>query len=90
MMILAPGQLLAEELKIREMTQTDLAWIMGRPLKLINKIVNGKKRITVQTAKQLEAGLLNGPSAGFWLRLDNAFRLAKLEGAYWFSPMEMP
>ena len=38
-----PGQYLAEELEARSMTQKALAERMGRPLKTISEIINGKK-----------------------------------------------
>jgi HTH-type transcriptional regulator/antitoxin HigA len=40
--VVTPGDLLLETLDDREMTQSDLARRMGRPIKTINEIVNGK------------------------------------------------
>ncbi len=68
-----PGEVLAEELQARDMTQRELATRMGRPAQAINEIVNGKKTITAETALQLEKVL--GPSAEFWLGLQTTYDL---------------
>ena len=57
----------------RGWTQGDLARIMGRPLQTINQIVNGKKAITAETARELEAAL--GPQAQFWMNLETSWQL---------------
>ena len=49
-----PGETLAETLEEIGMSQSDLARRMGRPLKTINEIVQGKAAITADTALQLE------------------------------------
>lgn len=70
----APGELLAEALQEREMTQAELARRMGRPLKTISEIANGKASITADTAIQLERAL--GISASFWNGLETRYREA--------------
>jgi HTH-type transcriptional regulator/antitoxin HigA len=67
-----PGELLLEALEDRTMTQSDLARRMGRPIKTINEIVNGKASITPDTAIQLELTL--GIAADFWINLEAAYR----------------
>src|ERR1035437_4793605 len=67
-----PGELLLEALVDRGMTQSDLARRMGRPIKTINEIVNGKAAITPDTAIQLELAL--GITASFWNNLEAAYR----------------
>lgn len=52
-----PGEMLAEEIEARGMTQKALAQAMGRPPQLVNEIVHGKKTITADTALQLERAL---------------------------------
>lgn len=52
-----PGEMLAEEIEARGMTQKALAQVMGRPPQLVNEIVHGKKTITADTALQLERAL---------------------------------
>jgi len=68
-----PGELLAEELGARALTQATLARQMGRPKQAINEIIRGKKQVTAETALQLERAL--GISAEFWLNLETMYRL---------------
>lgn len=77
-----PGEVLAEALAERRMTQAELARRMGRPLKTISEIATGKAAITPQTAIQLERTL--GISAHFWNSLEVRFRdaLARSEARY--------
>lgn len=70
-----PGEHLAETLAELEMSQSDLARKMGRPVQVINQIVNGSKAITAETALQLEDAL--GVSASFWLNLESGYQLDK-------------
>lgn len=67
-----PGEVLLEALEDRTMSQSDLARRMGRPIKTINEIVNGKASITPGTAIQLELTL--GIAADFWVNLESAYR----------------
>src|SRR5260370_2515421 len=67
-----PGETLEELLSDRQITQTELAMRMGRPLKTINEIVQGKAAITSDTAFQLERVL--GVSASFWTDLERHYR----------------
>jgi len=67
-----PGETLAEALQEREMSQSELARRMDRPVKTINEIVNGKAAITADTAIQLERAL--GISATFWNALEAQYR----------------
>jgi HTH-type transcriptional regulator/antitoxin HigA len=69
-----PGEFIREELEARGWTQSDLAKILGRPLQAINEIVNAKKRITAETAKEL--ALAFGTSAELWLNLESAYQLS--------------
>lgn len=68
-----PGELLAEELEVRGMTQRNLALAMGRPPQAINEIVRGRKSITADTALQLE-DVLEIP-AYLWLELQVQYDL---------------
>lgn len=74
-----PGELLAEELEFREMTQKQLALAMGRPPQAINEIVRGKKAVTAETAVQLE-GVLKIP-AHFWMNLQTMYDLKRVRQA---------
>ncbi len=68
----SPGEILEEELQVREMTQADLARRMGRPLKTINEIIQGKTAIKSDTALQLERVL--GIPASLWNNLESQYR----------------
>jgi addiction module HigA family antidote len=70
-----PGEVLAEELAARGLTQSRLARLMRRPLQAINEIVRGRKRITGATALGLADAL--GTSAEFWIRLEADYELNK-------------
>ena len=65
----APGELLVEALEERGMSQSELARRMGRPIKTINEIVNGKAAITPETAIQLELTLGIRAASGTTSRL---------------------
>ena len=52
--------------------------ILGRPLPVVSKIINGKTSITPHTAKDLADAF--GVEAERWLRLDSAYRLSRIEG----------
>jgi plasmid maintenance system antidote protein VapI len=52
-----PGEILAETLSDRKMSQVELARRTGRPVKAINEFVKGHAAITPETALQLEAVL---------------------------------
>lgn len=67
-----PGEILAEALQERGMSQSELARRMDRPVKTINEIVNGKAAITPDTAIQLERAI--GISARLWNGLETQYR----------------
>lgn len=70
--ITAPGETLSDLLEEQGMTQTELAKRMGRPLKTINEIINGKAVITPDTALQLEK-VFETP-ADYWIRHEAEYR----------------
>lgn len=78
----SPGEVLADELETRGMTQKALAEAMGRPAKTVNEIVRGKKSITAETALQLERVL--GVSAQFWMNTQTRWDLARARAAVQF------
>lgn len=71
-----PGEFLQEELDARGWSQTELAEIMGRPARLINEIIAGKRAITPETAVQLGDSL--GTGAEVWLNLESQYQLSKV------------
>jgi len=70
-----PGEVLAEELAARGLTQSRLARLMHRPIQVINEIIRGRKRITGATALELADAL--GTSAELWIRLEADYELTK-------------
>jgi HTH-type transcriptional regulator / antitoxin HigA len=68
-----PGVFLGDELEEREMTQRELAALMGRPQQLVSEIVRGKRAITPETALQLERAL--DIRAAMWMSLQSAYDL---------------
>ncbi|ALN64618.1 addiction module antidote protein, HigA family [Lysobacter antibioticus] len=77
--IFPPGEFLREELEARNWTQTELAEIIGRPVRLINEIIAGKKSITPETAVQLGDSLGTGPEV--WMNLESQYQLSKVRSA---------
>jgi HTH-type transcriptional regulator / antitoxin HigA len=74
--VFPPGEFLADELEARSWTQTEFAEIIGRPQKLVNDIVLGKRAITPETATDFAAAL--GTSAQFWMNLESAWQLSRV------------
>jgi len=72
--IFPPGEFIREELEARGWTQDDLAQIMGRPVRLVNELVNAKKQITPDTARGLAEAFGTDPL--YWMNLDSAYRLS--------------
>jgi HTH-type transcriptional regulator/antitoxin HigA len=74
--VFPPGEFLADELEARGWTQTEFAEIIGRPQKLVNDIVLGKRGLTPETAADFAAAL--GTSAQFWMNLETAWQLSRV------------
>lgn len=74
--VFPPGEFLKDELEARSWSQTEFAEIIGRPVRLINEIIAGKRAITPETAIQLSASL--GTSAELWMNLESQFQLSKV------------
>ena len=72
-----PGEYTRDEIEARGWTQRDLAHVMGRSEPKISELINGKRAVTVQTARELAAAF--GTSAEVWLNLEAQWRLR--EGA---------
>jgi HTH-type transcriptional regulator/antitoxin HigA len=72
-----PGEFLREELEARGWSQTELAEIIGRPVRLINELIAGKKAITPETAIQLGDSLGTGPE--LWMNLESQYQLSKVQ-----------
>lgn len=76
-LISPPGETLLDTIQAKNISQTELAERMGRPIKTINEIIQGKTAITPETAIQLERVL--GVSAEFWLEREKNYRLELAE-----------
>ena len=63
-----PGRLARREMEARGWTQKDLAHIMDRTEQTISQIVQGRKRVTPETALELASAF--GTSADLWLNLE--------------------
>ena len=76
--VFPPGEFIREELEARGWTERDLARIMDMPLGLINELVTGNRRITLETAHGLSSAFGDG-DPHYWMNLDAAYRSAYLE-----------
>lgn len=70
-----PGELLADELEARDMTQGELARAMGRSPGAVSELVRQRTRVTVDTALDLEGAL--GIQAELWLNLQSRYDLVE-------------
>lgn len=77
--VFPPGEFLRDELEARGWTQTEFAEIIGRPPRVVNEIIAGKRGITPETAKELAAAL--GTSAQMWMNLETSYQLFKAQPA---------
>lgn len=73
--VFPPGEFLRDELDVRNWTQTEFAEIIGRPTRLINEIIAGKRGVSPDTAREFAAAL--GTSAQFWMNLETYYQLSK-------------
>jgi HTH-type transcriptional regulator / antitoxin HigA len=73
-----PGYFIQEQMDLREWTQEDMVEITGISLKHINKILQDKQPITLETARILSE--VFNTSAQYWVNLDSGYRLWKESG----------
>lgn len=69
------GDAIREHLERHHWTQTDLSEIMGRPLQLVNQLVNGGRGLSPHSAQDLADAFSTDPM--YWVDLDIADQLAK-------------
>ncbi len=74
--VFPPGEFLKDALENLGWTQTEFAEVIGRPTRVVNEIIAGKRSITPETARELAAGL--GTSAQYWLNLESAYQLSQV------------
>lgn len=72
--LLGPGWRINEELSARGWSQKDLAAVIGRPLQVVNEIINTNKQITPETAVQLSQAF-PGTSPELWANLEALYRV---------------
>ena len=68
-----PGQRLADELAEHGWAQTDMALVLGRPVRLVNEVIHGKRGISVLTAVGLNDAL--GIDSTWWLQMQSHWQL---------------
>lgn len=72
-----PGPVIKEKLEFKGWTQEDLSDILDMSLKTINKIIQNKQSITIDTAKALAEVFETTPQ--YWINLDANYRLSLKE-----------
>jgi len=71
-----PGEILQEEfISPLNLTQVELANLLGVPVQRINELVRGKRGITPQTAWLLSQAFDTTPE--FWINLQTSYALAR-------------
>lgn len=70
-----PGESIKESMEALNMNQVELAARLGLTSKHLGNILKGNSPITYETALKLEFVL--GPSAEFWMNLENNYQLKK-------------
>ncbi|HSI71563.1 MAG TPA: HigA family addiction module antitoxin [Fimbriimonas sp.] len=68
-----PGASIRHMLDDAGMSQREFAELIEKPAQFVSELLNGKRPISVDTARRLEAAL--GPSAEFWMRREANYRL---------------
>ena len=66
-----PGELLADELEVRNITQQSIASQMGVSQAIISQLLHKKRRVSLEMAMRLEKTL--DISAEFWLNLQRQY-----------------
>ena len=72
-----PGQHLAEELEVLDMSAAELARKLDVPTNRVTQILNGTRAITGDTALRLAHFF--GTSAQFWLNLQSLYELRRAQ-----------
>lgn len=77
--VFPPGEFLRDELEARGWSQTEFAEIIGKPIRTVNEIIGGRRQVTPETATAIAAAF--GTSPQFWMNLETAYQLARVEPA---------
>ena len=73
--LIHPGEMIKDEITARGITQKELARQMGVSYTVFNEILNGKRPVTTEYARLLEAAL--GTNANIWLGLQADYNMQK-------------
>lgn len=71
-----PGATLKEQLEERNMTQTELASILGITQKHMSNLIHGKTALTQEMARKLELAL--SVPATFWMNLETIYQQKRI------------
>lgn len=70
--VFPPGEYIKDELDARGWSQAEFAEILGRPARVVSEIINGKRAISPETAKEVAAAF--GSTPELWMNLESAYR----------------
>ena len=73
--VFPPGEYIKDELDARAWSQAEFAEILGRPARVVSELINGKRMITPETAKEIAAAF--GSTPELWMNLESAYRLSR-------------
>ncbi len=76
-LLVHPGEILSDELKVRKLSASKLALDIGVPSGRIVEIINAKRSVTADTALRLSRYF--GTSAQLWMNLQTQYDLATVE-----------
>ena len=77
-----PGEMIKDEIEFRGISQKALAAEIGLPASVLNEVLNGKRAVTTEYARLLEAAL--GIEADLWLKLQSDYnkQIAKSDSSF--------
>jgi HTH-type transcriptional regulator/antitoxin HigA len=73
--VFPPGEYIKDELDARAWSQAEFAEILGRPARVVSELINGKRMVTPETAKEIAAAF--GSTPELWMNLESAYRLSR-------------
>lgn len=73
--VFPPGEYIKDELDARGLSQAEFAEILGRPARVVSEIINAKRAISPETAKEIAAAF--GSTPELWMNLESVYRLSK-------------
>lgn len=67
-----PGDIIREQMEVRDWRQEDLSEILGISLKHVNSLLQNKQQITLDMAKYLSGAFTTSPQ--YWINIDTNYR----------------